>query len=263
VSKPKDGAIESKKLITKLRGYRVVTVDAFEVRSCTRQDEEFTNFAVHTDIPNLIPRGEVWVDERTFEDEGIFCLVNAMVHLKKLEEGLHEEKAYTAGVEAERALREAMTGLKYRGGKPHRRTPADVYVSDYLALPDPTGPIAARLVDGFYVRSVYRTDYVEGGHGYVYPWVPRREIWLEHGVAAKELPFVLAHEYTELRLMRDDGLGYDPAHAIAAKVEFALREGDALRDLLTAPGRALRKADLPKLAGEAFYQAVKRRYRPR
>ncbi len=127
-----------------------------------------------------------------------------------------------------------MTGLKYRGGRPHRTTPADVYVGDYLTLPDPTGPIAARLVDGCYVRCVYRTDYVEGGHGHVYPWVPRREIWLEHGVAAGELPFVLAHEYTELRLMRDDGLAYDPAHAIAARVEFALREGDSLRDALTA-----------------------------
>ncbi|HEY2154021.1 MAG TPA: hypothetical protein VGH33_00225 [Isosphaeraceae bacterium] len=263
MSKPKRGAIRSRKAITRLRGYRVIGVDAFEVRSCTRHDEEFTNFAIHTDFPNLIPRGEIWVDERTFEAEGLFYLVDAMVHLKKLEEGLPEEKAYTAGVDAERALREAMTGLKYRGGKPHRRTPADVYVGDYLTLPDPAGPIAARLVDGGYVRSVYRTDYVEGGHGYVYPWVPKREIWLEHGVAAKELPFVLAHEYTELRLMRDDGLAYDPAHAIAAKVEFALREGDSLRDLLTTPGRPLTKADLPKLAGEAFHDAVRRCYRPR
>ena len=263
MSEPKRGAIHSRKRIARLQGQRVFTVDAFEVRSCTRHDEEFTNFAIHTDFPNLIPRGEVWVDERTFEAEGIFCLVDAMVHLKKLEEGMSEEKAYAAGVEAERALREAMTGLKYRGGRPHRTTPADVYVGDYLTLPDSAGPIAARLVDGCYVRSVYRTDYVEGGHGYVYPWVPKREIWLEHGVAAKELPFVLAHEYTELRLMRDDGLEYGPAHAIAAKVEFALREGDSLRDLLTAPGRPLKKADLPGLAGEDFSRAVRRRYRPR
>jgi hypothetical protein len=262
VSQPKHGTIRSKKAIATLRGYRVSTVDSFEVRSCTRHDEEFTNFAIHSDLPNLIPRGEIWIDERTFEAEGLFCLTDALVHLKKLEEGLPEEKAYAAGVAAERALREAMTGLKYRGGRPHRRTPADAYVGEYLTLPDLKGPIAARLVDGGYVRSVYRTDYVEGGHGFVYPWVPKREIWLEHGVARKELPFVLAHEYTELRLMRDDGLEYNPAHAIAAKVEFALREGDSLRDLLTARGRALTKADLPKLAGEAFHDTVKRRYRP-
>jgi hypothetical protein len=263
VSKPKHGAIRSRKAITKQRGYRVFTVDAFEVRCCTRHDEEFTNFAIHSDFPNLIPRGEIWVDERTFEAEGLFCLVDALVHLKKLEEGLPEEEAYAAGVAAERALREAMTGLKYRGGKPHRRRPADVYVGEYLTLPDPAGPIAARLVDGCLVRCLYRTDYVEGGHGHVYPWVPKREIWLEHGVAAKELPFVLAHEYTELRLMRDDGLEYGPAHAIAAKVEFALREGDSLGGLLTTHGRPLTKADLPKLAGEALYEAVKRCYRPR
>ncbi len=102
MSKPKRVPIRSKTPITTLRGYGIFAVDAFEVRSCTRHDEEFTNFAIHSDFPNLIPRGEVWVDSRTFEAEGIFCLVDAMVHLKKLEEGLAEEKAYQAGLDAER-----------------------------------------------------------------------------------------------------------------------------------------------------------------
>ncbi len=263
MSKASRGAGLKKTYVTTLRGYRVVTVDAFDIRSLTRHDEEFTNFAIHSDFPALIPSGEVWIDERLYEAEGIFSLVQAMVHLKKLEEGVPEGEAYHAGVEAERRLREAIVGVKYRGGRPHRRTPSRVYMDHYTSLPDPVAPIAARLVDGNFVRSLYRTDYVEGGHGYVYPWVPKGEIWLEHGVARRELPFVLAHEYTELRLMRDEGLEYDPAHAIAAKVEFALRDGEALRELVAPGGRRFTKNDLDRLTTDAFFQAVKRRYKVR
>ena len=261
MSKGSRGSGLKKTYVTTLRGYRVCTVDAFGVRSLTRHDEEFTNFAIHTDFPSLIPAGEIWIDERLFEAEGLFCLVDAMVHLKKLEEGVPEDEAYRAGVKAERLLREQVTGVKFRGGKPHKRTPPEVYIGTYATLDDPKGPVEARLVDGNLVRSLYRTDYVEGGHGYVYPWVPKGQIWLEQGVADRELPFVLAHEYTELRLMRDDGLEYDPAHAIAAKVEFALREGDALRDLLAPVGRRFGKADVPRLVSEEFFHAVKRRYK--
>lgn len=261
MSKVSHGAGLKKTYVTTLRGYRVMTVDAFGVRSLTRHDEEFTNFAIHTDFPSLIPPGEVWVDERLFEAEGLFSLVDAMVHLKKLEEGVPEDRAYQAGVDAERLLREQIMGVKFRGEKPHRRTPPEVYIGHYATLDDPKGRVEARLIDGNLVRCLYRTDYVEGGHGYVYPWVPKGEVWLEQGVALRELPFVLAHEYTELRLMRDEGFAYDPAHAIAAKVEFALREGDALRDLLAPSGRRFGKADVPRLATEEFFRAVKRRYK--
>ena len=263
MSKAKRGDELHKKYVTTLRGYRVCTVNAFGVRSLTRHDEEFTNFAIHTDFPSLIPPGEIWIDARLFEAEGLFSLVDAMMHLKKLEEGLPEDEAYQAGVKAERLLREGLVGVKYRGGKPHRRTPSKVYLGHYTTLPDGSGPVEARLVDGNLVRSLYRTDYVEGGHGYVYPWVPKGEIWLEQGVALGELPFVLAHEYTELRLMRDEGLTYDPAHAIAAKVEYALREGEALRDLVAPGGRAFTKADMPRLTTDEFFAAVKRRYKVR
>src|SRR5207237_2876279 len=39
--------------------------------------------------------------------------------------------------------------------------------------------------------------------GYVYPWVPRPEIWIEDGVDRREVPFIVCHEYVERRLMRD------------------------------------------------------------
>ena len=43
-----------------------------------------------------------------------------------------------------------------------------------------------RLVDGNVVRCTYKTDYTEGGHGQVYPWVPKREIWVEKALDRTE-----------------------------------------------------------------------------
>jgi hypothetical protein len=97
----------------------------------------------------------------------------------------------------------------------------------------------------------------------VYPWVPKSEIWIERDVDEAELPFLIAHEYSELRLMRDKGLEYDAAHRIASKIEFALREGDTIRDLLGPRGRALTKADLSRLTSAEFFAAVLRRYKVR
>jgi hypothetical protein len=172
-------------------------------------------------------------------------------------------RAYEAGVALERDLRSRLLGLRYRAGRPHRRVPSRVYAGRYATLPDPEGPIEVRLVDGMVVRALYKTDYTEGGHGYVYGWVPRREIWVERDIAEAELPFMVAHEYTELRLMRDEGMEYDPAHRIASKVEFALREGDRLRDLVAPAGRTLAKSDLPALASAEFFKVVLGRYKGR
>jgi hypothetical protein len=69
-------------------------------------------------------------------------------------------------------------------------------------------------------------DYLEGGHGYVYKWVPLNEIWLEDVVENSEKPLILLHEYTELMLMKYKGMDYDKAHSIASKVEFEHRNKD-------------------------------------
>jgi hypothetical protein len=250
-----------KTFVARQRGYHIDTVNAFGVRELTRHDEEFTNFAIHADFPSLVPRHEIWIDARLFESEGLFFLANALTRLSACERGLDDDRAYKLGLAAERALRERLLGLKYRAEWPHRRVPARIYAGSYATIPDAGSPVEIRLVEGNLVRSIYRIEYTEGGHGYVYRWVPKREIWVEKDIEARELPFIVAHEYTERRLMRDRGMEYAPAHRIAAKVEFALREGDRLRDLVGPSGREFSKAHLPLLATEEFFAAVRREYR--
>ena len=127
---------------------------------------------------------------------------------------------------------------------------------------DPEGPVEVWLVDGNLVRSYYKIDYTEGGHGYVYPWVPRSEIWIEDGVDRREVPFIVSHEYIERRLMRDQGIDYNTAHAICSRLEFDLRKGKGLlkTPYLGSEQRKLMKKDLVRLTSDEVFRFVLRHY---
>ena len=249
-----------KRLVMAHDDWEIYTVDASVVRNVARHDEEFGNFATQEEFKDLIPRGEIWLGEKSFPREGICFVVNALTRLGSKQRGASEERAYDAGIAAERELRERLTGRTFRDGKPHARPPEEIYVDRYVELDDHQFSIDVWRIDGHVVRSFYKTDYTEGGHGYVYPWVPKRQIWIEEGIDAWELPFVICHEYIELRLMRDVGLDYDRAHAICSKMEFELRKGRGAKPLLAPRRRSLRKGDLARITGEEFFEYVLETY---
>lgn len=239
--------------------YTVYSVNGLTVRNAARPDEEFGNFATQDEFPDLIPKGEIWISEKLCAKEGVFFIANALTQLARQAAGA-TEKAYDDGLDIERMLREKLNGVAFRDGKPHKRVPDEIYLGPYVTLPDPQGPVEVWLVDGNLVRSYYKTDYTEGGHGYVYPWVPKPEIWIEDGVDHREIPFIVSHEYIERRLMRDEGLDYDPAHEICSKFEFELRKAKGATPLLTRGHRKLTKADLPRLTSEEVFAYVVRTY---
>lgn len=241
-----------------LNDHRICTVDAYGLRESSPEAEEFTLLGTRPEFPGVVPGGEVWVSRRHFPREGVFLIAHALADLGARRRGLSEEAADQAGLDAERRIREDLTGEEFRDGKPHRQVPDKLYDRLYATIPDPEGPVKAWLIDGFYARCWYKTDYAEGGHYVVYPWVPTREIWLERDTDPRELPYILAHEYLELRMMRDGGLEYDEAHEIASGIEFDLRCEES--DLPVARGRRFRKSDVPTLAGEDVYEFLRENY---
>jgi hypothetical protein len=260
MSKGRPRAVLNKRRVAVQRGYDIHTVNAFGVRNAALRDEEFTNFATHDEFPKLIGSREIWIDERLFENEGVFYVVNALTRLESRSAGLTEETSNDAGLEVERLLRERLLRVKYRDGRPHRRIPDRIYDRHYATLPDLQRPIDVWLVEGNLVRSYYKTDYCEGGHGYVYAWVPNSQIWAEYDLELSELPYIVAHEYMELRLMRDRGLSYDRAHTFAAREEYELREGTEARKTLGINGRKLTVRDLPRLTSPAYFDDVVQRH---
>lgn len=246
----------NKRFIATHDGHHFYAVNGYAVRDVAQPDEEFGCFATSEDFPSLIPKGEVWLAEQTVEREGLFFIANALTQLKEEARGM-PDRAYTKGINVERMLREQMNHLKFRGAGPQKRVPKEVYVRLYATLPDKDdAEVKVWIVDANVVRSLYKTDYVEGGHGFVYPWVPNDEIWIEDTLDPRELPFIIAHEYLERRLMRDEKLDYDTAHDICARVEFHLRKNQRVK-LFLAPGRRkVHKKDLSKLASDELFQYV-------
>ena len=242
----------------RLCDYRVVTVDAYALRESQPEAEEFTLFGTRAEFPGVVPGGDIWISRRHFPREGVFLLSHALARLGATGRGLSEEEADQAGLDAERHVREDLTGEEYRDGKPHRVVPEKIYDRLFATIPDPERPIKAWVIDGYFARCWYKTDYAEGGHYEVYPWVPAGEIWLEKDTDPREMVFILAHEYLELRMMRDSGLSYDHAHEIASKIEFEFRRGESGFPIAT--GRRLRKSDIPSLADPKVYDYLREHY---
>jgi hypothetical protein len=241
-------------------GYDIFSINPFAIRNLAQPDEEFDNFATHNEFPDIIPKGEIWINERAMRREGEFFSANAIARLQALEDGASEDSAYTIGLNADRKLRAARTGIRYRAHRPSKRISPRIYVRHYLTLPDEEFPIEVWIVDGLRVRSTYMTDYTEGGHGYVYPWVPKNEIWIEETIERAEVPFIVAHEYIEHRLMRDEGMEYDKAHECCSEMEFDLRKADERKQFPNLSRRRFRKTDLPKLTRAEFFDFVQRKY---
>jgi DNA topoisomerase IB len=82
------------------------------------------------------------------------------------------------------------------------------------------------LVNGEKVRDETKTDFMEGGHDLVYPWLPPKTIIFESGLHPDELPLILVHEAIERRKMAN-GMKYPRAHLYAAKEEWTARQHGA------------------------------------
>jgi len=246
----------NKKFVADRGLYSVYTVDGFAIRNATEADEEFTNFATQNDFPDLVAEDDIWTTEGTYKREGRFFVANAIATLESRKAGKSEDDAFDFGNLTEQRLRERITGIKYRDGRPHKRVPRRVYVRPYFKLPDPEFPIQVWLVDGLMVRCLYKTDYTEGGHGFVYPWCPKPQIWIDKSIETAEIPYILAHEYIEHRLMRDKGFEYDRAHEVCAEMEFDLRKAPTRAKFPGLSPRHFHKDRLNALTTPEFFDYV-------
>src|SRR4051812_44915733 len=96
----------NKTRIATLDGLTVYAVRAFAVRNAAQPDEEFGNFALRPDFPDLIGDHEVWIADRLVDREAGFFLANARVQSAERARGRTDDHAYQAGLDAERELRE-------------------------------------------------------------------------------------------------------------------------------------------------------------
>jgi hypothetical protein len=197
-------------------------VDGHWVRD--RVDVEFTNGA-HDLIAPYVPRGEIWIDREApgAGAEWRFWALYQMAHRRGMARGATYLEALARAERIERAARRVervgtrreLRRLALRG-RPRIVDGQRVY-----------------LVRGRMVRDHAFVHFTQGGHPLRYRFIPAGEIWIDDAVAPAERAAVVHHELVELRLMRDEGLAYAPAHELASASERRLRRPGA-----PASGRA-------------------------
>lgn len=101
------------------------------------------------------------------------------------------------------------------------------------------------LVDGTYVRNHFDSDFSQGGNGFRYRFISRKEIWIDAEIHKDEWPFIAFHECQEVERMRD-GLDYSHAHDQAKRLEDSFRHHNPKG--LAMPKKTSKKQ--PKLRGK-------------
>lgn len=191
-------------------------VDGTYVR--TNIDEEFTNYGQHFNF-TYIPENEFWIDREGKPDEMKFFVDHLLLEHRLMERGVPYDSALLAADKEELTERKKagdVAKLTEGGNLPD---PKKVHIRLWKHL---SSGVSVWIVDGRLVRSVFDVDFTEGGHDYVYEFVPDGEVWIDNDLEAAERPYVLLHELHERNLMAK-GWDYDRAHEDSSKIEYHCR----------------------------------------
>ena len=212
---------------------QVWSVDGAYIR--TNIDEEFTNYGQHYRFL-YIPVNEFWIDHEAEPDELQFFIDHLLVEHRLMADGMSYEEAIDRADREERKQRRRtgdMAKITHQG----ENLPDGKDVHERLWKKLENG-VSVWIVSGRLVRSVFDIDFTEGGHDYVYEFVPENEVWIDSDVVETERGFVLLHELHERNRM-SKGWPYDKAHAESSRLEYRCRHHpDELHEKLVNEGWA-------------------------
>jgi hypothetical protein len=188
-------------------------VDGTYVR--THLDEEFTNYGQYL-VFDCIPEHEFWLDHEAAEDEQRFFVDHLLMENRLMKRGVDYDHALEQADKLEMAERKKAGDVRRLTKGGDLPDPKKVHVRLWKKL---ESGVTVWIVDGRLVRSVYDDDFTEGGHDYVYEFVPRDEVWIDNDLEEVERPYVLLHELHERNLMAK-GWTYSKAHEDSSRIEY-------------------------------------------
>jgi hypothetical protein len=202
----------NKKFWKSHQGYRLYTVDDSQVRASSINNQDFCLVGTSYQFEKLIPKDEIWFSELLDPYEKEIKLRAAMKLIEEMSSGKDFWEAYyRVRKEIENPIRNNHE-LSLKNEEPRIKLHSNIH------------GIKVYLVDGRIVRDKYDSGFHEGGHGYVYAYVPKDEIWMENGmVRDHEWQGTLIHEYNEMMLMKTKGYDYNKAHDIVSQEEYKNR----------------------------------------
>jgi hypothetical protein len=211
--------------IETIEDFEVWEVDGKHIRD--KMDREFTNFGQHFRFP-FIPQHEFWIDKEFGNDETKFFVDHMIIEWHLMKEGKSYSHALEKADEMEKNERKKYSKIleDAKGVKPGvlaKALPKEGYVEELAK----NKGLAAWIVNGELVRDLYFIDFTEGGHHYVYNWVPFMEVWIDNDLNPEERYYVLLHELHERYLMYT-GLTYPHAHHSSSIIEYKCRRDPSL-----------------------------------
>ncbi len=214
-------------------GVKVWKVNGKYVRE--NLNEEFTNFAQHATF-GFIPKNEFWIDKESSENETKYFITHMLAEAKFLKHGKTKDEAFALADKIEQAeRRKAKTIKKYLKNKTHKKEIISK-IHKKLLKKYSNDKIKVWIIKGNLVRDLFFIDFTEGGHDYVYRFVPKNEIWIDDDVRKSELKLVLLHEVHERNLMAkgwpywEDKNHRRSAHWSASKIEYYCRKHKKMLD---------------------------------
>jgi len=204
--------------IGKYLDYDIYKVDGHALRNISKDFGVFFDWDTHYQLKD-IPKNEIWISNNIDTEEQFVNMATAFCFCKSIEQGMSSKRAFSKCSKMDKKIRKRI----FHTSKSHKKIEVidSIYKKLYKTLEN---KIEVWIVDGEKVRNLYDENYIEGGHGYVYNYVPKDEIWLDSGLLDDELIPVLVHEYIEMKLMKEKHMQYPKAHIFATKAEYKIRD---------------------------------------
>src|SRR3989339_955790 len=93
----------------------------------------------------------------------------------------------------------------------------------YEKLVGKIGDLKVWVVNGKYVRDKLNEEFTNCGEHYVFPFIPKNELWLDHEFGTKDEKYYIDYLLTEHKLM-SEGYSYEKAWKEANRVQKRERE---------------------------------------
>ncbi len=202
-----------------LEDFTVWNVDGEYIRN--NVNREFTNFGQHYRFP-FIPKYEFWIDHHKASEEEAFFIEHLQVEWHYMSIGESYDVALEKADRREKFLRnksKLMDRVIENKSKYPKEVPKIIYIGKFQEIGK---EITIWIVNGEAVRDAYFIDFTEGGHHFVYNFIPEKELWLDNDLIPDERSFVILHELHERNLM-STGITYEKAHASSSAIEYICR----------------------------------------
>lgn len=198
--------------------FEVWEVDGMYVRN--QLNREFTNFGQHFRFP-FIPKHQFWIDKENSPGEMPYYVDHMIIEWNLMNQGIDYDTAITKADKQEQKERKKsalMEKVRKELSHTEKKIPKEIYVQKLSGEASPQ----IWVVNGELVRDMFFIDFTEGGHHFVYDFVPYNEVWLDNDLTPKEREFVLLHELHERYLMFK-GWTYNHAHNSSSRIEYLCR----------------------------------------